>query len=267
MTTRTGLNSAAEMSQSGAGSTLDAAEVARFSALADTWWDPKGPFRPLHKFNPTRLAVIRDWICEHFGRDPAAPAPLSGLDLLDVGCGGGLVAEPMARLGARVLGLDASPRNVGTARAHHLSVGGGLDLGYQAGTAEDLVASDARFDVVLTLEVIEHVADTTLFLNAAARLTRPGGLVIAATLNRTAKAFALAILGAEYVLGWLPRGTHDWRKFVTPAELEAGLTAQGLEVGRATGFAYNPLRDRWALVEDRSVNYMVAARKPAISKT
>ena len=234
---------------------IDPAEVARFSAQAAHWWDPNGPFRPLHKFNPARLAYIRDRICTHFGRDARGPVPLNGLSLLDIGCGGGLVCEPMARLGAVVTGADASYENIGAAKAHALAQG--LNIDYRHTSAETLAEAAERFDVVLNLEVIEHVADRGAFLAACAQMLKPGGMMVLATLNRTMKAYALAVLGAEYVLGWLPRGTHDWDKFITPEELSALLAAQGLGVTGRTGVSYQILTGQWALSLDTDVNYML----------
>lgn len=238
---------------------IDPAEVARFSAQAAHWWDPNGPFRPLHKFNPARLAYIRDRICTHFGRDARGPGPLKGLSLLDIGCGGGLVCEPMARLGAAVLGADASYENIGAAAAHARTQG--LEINYRHASAEQLAAAGERFDVVLNLEVIEHVADRQAFLAACAQLLKPGGIMLLATLNRTLKAYGLAVLGAEYVLGWLPRGTHDWSKFITPEELTGLLAAQGLHVTGRTGLSYHILTGQWAPSPDMDVNYMLCAEK------
>ncbi len=243
-----------------ANATIDPAEVEKFSRIAEEWWDPFGKFRPLHKFNPVRLAYIRDAICAHFGRDRREKAPLKGLRLLDVGCGGGLVAEPMRRLGAEVVGVDASERNVKTAQTHALQ--GGLDIDYRAGTVEALVAAgEPAFDIVLNLEAVEHVADPDLFLKSSAALVRPGGLMIVATINRTLKAFALAKVGAEYVLRWLPRGTHDPRKFLKPEEIARPLREAGMTVTATAGVAYQPLLDAWRIVEDNSVNYMMTATK------
>lgn len=247
------------MSQTAA--SVDPAEIERFSAMAAEWWDPQGKFRPLHKFNPVRLGFIRDRIAAHFGRDVTAQAPLSGLRLLDIGCGGGLVAEPMARLGASVLGADAAERNIGVARAHAAESGLGID--YRCTSAEALAADGERFDVVLTLEVVEHVADLNGFLACCGQMVKPGGLLIAATLNRTLKAYALAIVGAEYILGWLPRGTHDWKKFVQPHELAQGLRRAGLTMQDVTGVSYDPLADRWSISGDTDVNYMMVAVKGA----
>ncbi len=240
----------------------DPDELAKFRALAEQWWDPEGDFRPLHRFNPVRLAYIRDRACEHFGRRTDDIAPLAGLRLLDVGCGGGLLCEPMARLGAAVTGIDAVERNVEVARIH--AEAGDLDIDYRATTAEDLVAAGETFDIVLSMEVVEHVADPGAFLCDCARLVAPGGLVFAATLNRTAKAFAMAIVGAEYVLRWLPRGTHDWRKFVKPSELVTGLEAGGIEMLELTGVVYDPLGGTWSRhPRDLDVNYMGVGTRAA----
>jgi len=211
-------------------------------------------------FNPVRLGFIRDTVVAAKGLDPTARRPFEGLRLLDVGCGGGLLSEPMARLGATVTGLDASPQNVKTAKVHAEPLG--LDIDYRAGAAEQLLESgEAPFDVVLTMEVVEHVADVDLFLKTCAKLVAPGGVLILATLNRTPKAFALAILGAEHVLRWLPPGTHEYAKFVRPNEARAPLTAAGLEVDAPTGVSFNPLTGRWSLTADASVNYMLTARR------
>src|SRR6185436_3329185 len=220
---------------------------------------PRGKFRPLHRFNPVRLQFLKDRICRHFGRDPRAERPLSGLRLLDVGSGGGLVAEPMTRLGAEVVGIDATARNVEIARIH--AAESGLAIDYRYGAAEDLAETGEAFDAVLALEIVEHVASLEAFTDAVAKLLRPGGLMVVATLNRTLKAFALAIVGAEYVLGWLPKGTHDWRKFVRPSELEAAMRASGLTLGETAGVAFNPILDRWSLGSDLDVNYLAVATK------
>ena len=235
-------------------------ELKKFSDLAAQWWDPDGKFKTLHKFNPVRLAYIRDEACTHFGLDPDARAPFEGLRLLDIGCGGGLLSEPMARLGADVVGADAAERNVKTAAAHAHEHG--LEIDYRATTAEDLARDGEQFDIVLNMEVVEHVADVGQFIASCASLVRPGGLMYVATLNRTLKAFALAIVGAEYVLGWLPKGTHQWEKFVTPAELTAALGASGMRVRDRAGVAYNPIADAWSRTSDIDVNYMVLAAKP-----
>jgi 2-polyprenyl-6-hydroxyphenyl methylase/3-demethylubiquinone-9 3-methyltransferase len=251
------------MSETQRGTTIDEAEIARFSAMADSWWDPKGKFRPLHKLNPARLGYFKAEMCRHFSRDSKATDALTGLDLLDIGCGGGLVAEPMARMGARVTGVDASATNIEVARLHARREG--LEIAYQAGTAEELAAKGASFDVVLALEIVEHVADIDLFVSECARMVRPGGILIMSTLNRTLKSYALAIVGAEYVMRWLPRGTHTWSKFVTPAELTRSIEDTGLTVIDVAGLTYDPLRDRWSENRgDTDVNYMVVARRAAI---
>ncbi|HYD68656.1 bifunctional 2-polyprenyl-6-hydroxyphenol methylase/3-demethylubiquinol 3-O-methyltransferase UbiG [Azospirillum sp.] len=235
--------------------TVDSDEIARFSAMAAEWWDPTGKFRPLHKFNPIRLAYIRDTVCARFGRDPHAPRALEGLSVVDIGCGGGLLAEPVARMGADVLGIDAAERNIKTARVHAEETG--TPVAYRVTTAETLASESRRFDVVLSMEVIEHVADVDLFLKSCTDLLKPDGILFLATLNRTAKSFALAIVGAEYVLRWLPRGTHDWRKFIRPSELAGALRGHGMEFGNLTGITYNPLTDEFRLnPRDLDVNYM-----------
>lgn len=240
---------------------IDAAEVAKFSAMAQEWWDPTGKFRPLHKFNPVRLNYIRGLAEAQFGLDPRARRPLEGLTLLDIGCGGGLVSEPMARLGAKVTGIDASEANIKTALTHARE--NGLDIDYRAGTAEALIeAGEGPFDIVLNLEVVEHVADPAGFLRDTASLVAPGGFMLAATLNRTPKAFALAIVGAEYVLGWLPRGTHDFSKFLRPRELREPMEAAGLDVRGPQGVSYSPFADAWRLSDDAAVNYMMTGTRP-----
>ena len=240
--------------------TIDQAEIDKFSAIAAEWWDPFGKFKPLHKFNPVRLAYIRDAACAHFGRDRREKRPLQGLRLLDIGCGGGLAAEPMARLGASVTAIDASEANVKTALAHAAPLNLGID--YRCATAEDLLAADeGPFDIVLNLEVVEHVADVDLFLKTSARLVAPGGMLVMATINRTLKALALAKIGAEYVLRWLPAGTHDPRKFVKPEEAVAALSHAGLSITQKAGVSYNPLMDIWRISEDMDVNYMLTATK------
>ena len=233
----------------------DPAELEKFRRMAAEWWDPAGKFKPLHQFNPVRLEYIRDRACEHFGRDRHAMRSLEGLSLLDVGCGGGLLCEPMARRGATVTGIDAVARNIEIASVH--AAESGLNIDYRAITAEDLLADGEQFDMVLNMEVVEHVADPAAFLAVCARLVAPGGLTFAATLNRTPKAFALAIVGAEYVMRWLPRGTHDWRKFVKPSELVSGLEAGGIEMIELTGVVFNPLPGSWSRNRsDIDVNYM-----------
>ena len=235
-------------------STVDADEVARFAALADQWWDADGPLKALHRLNPLRLEYIRDRVAAVFGRDPLAERPLAGLRLLDVGCGGGLLCEPMARLGAAVVGIDPAARNIGVAARHAADAGLGID--YRHATAEALAADGETFDVVLTMEVVEHVADPDAFIGACCALLVPGGTTVVATLNRTPKAYLLAVVGAEYLLRWLKPGTHDWRKFVRPAELARRLRAGGVRVSAMTGVRYSPFADEWSLSRDLSVNYM-----------
>ncbi|MDF2996803.1 MAG: ubiG [Xanthobacteraceae bacterium] len=237
--------------------TVDPREVERFAALAAQWWNPRGTMKVLHKFNPVRLAYLREQLTAHFGRDPRAMRPLEGLRLLDIGCGGGLLSEPLARMGASVVGIDPAERNVSIASLHAEQSGAAID--YRATTAEALADAGERFDVVLAMEVVEHVTDVSLFIRRAAEMVKPGGLMCAATLNRTKRSFALAIVGAEYVLGWLPRGTHDWSRFVTPDELEAAMAAGGLEVIDSEGVIFNPLADEWRRASDLSVNYMMLA--------
>ena len=240
---------------------IDPDEVAKFSAMAADWWDPTGKFRPLHRFNPVRLRFIRETAERHFGIAAGKVKPLEGLRLLDIGCGGGLVCEPMARLGAAVTGVDASEANIKTALTHAGEQG--LEIDYRAGTAEGLIdANEAPFDMVLNLEVVEHVADPAQFLKDTASLVRPGGLMIVATLNKTAKALATAVIGAEYVLGWLPRGTHDWSKFLPPEDVRSALADAGMEPAAATGVSYAPLTGAWRLSTDTSVNYMIVATRP-----
>jgi len=241
--------------------TVDAAEVARFSALAATWWDTRGKMAALHKLNPVRLAYIRDATCQQFGRDPKRVGCLTGLRILDIGCGGGILSEPLARLGASVLGADPSTTNIEVAKLH--AARSDLAIDYRATTAEALSDAGERFDVVLAMEVVEHVADVDLFVHKCADMVKPGGLMVAATLNRTIKSFALAIVGAEYILRWLPIGTHQWDKFITPAELETTLEEAGLRVIGETGVVYVPFADRWRLSDDSDVNYMMVADKPA----
>ncbi|GGY52386.1 bifunctional 2-polyprenyl-6-hydroxyphenol methylase/3-demethylubiquinol 3-O-methyltransferase UbiG [Parvularcula lutaonensis] len=242
--------------------TIDPDEVAKFQAIAAEWWDPLGKFKPLHKFNPVRLGLIRDQVCEHFGRDRFARKPLEGIRLLDIGCGGGLVSEPMARLGASVTGIDAAEGNIKTAKVH--AEQSGLEIDYRNTTAEELLASgEEKFDVVLNLEVVEHVADVGLFLKTSADLVKPGGMMALATINRTLKAAATAVFAAEYILRWLPRGTHDPRKFVKPAEAKKHLVDAGLEITAEKGLTYLPLLDSWRVGDDMSVNYMIFASKPA----
>jgi 2-polyprenyl-6-hydroxyphenyl methylase/3-demethylubiquinone-9 3-methyltransferase len=242
-------------------STVDAAEIERFSRMAANWWDPRGPMAPLHKFNPVRLAYIRDQAAMHFQRDPKRLDGLKGLRILDIGCGAGLLSEPLARIGAEVVGADPAAANIEAARLHAAEAGVAVD--YRATTAEALADAGERFDIVLAMEVVEHVSDVKLFVRRCAEMVKPGGLMIAATLNRTLKSFALAIVGAEYVLRWLPRGTHQWDKFVTPEELESAMEAGELRRIGESGVIYNPLADKWRLSPDMDVNYMITAERPA----
>jgi 2-polyprenyl-6-hydroxyphenyl methylase / 3-demethylubiquinone-9 3-methyltransferase len=243
-----------------ADATVDAAEVGRFARFAEEWWDPHGKMGVLHRFNPVRLAFIRDAVCRQFGRNAGHPPCLDGLRILDIGCGGGLLCEPLARLGASVVGADPSLDNIKAAQLHAQRVG--LTIDYRVAAAEALAGAGERFEVVLAMEVVEHVADVGLFVRCCAEMVTQGGLMIAATLNRTLKSFALAIVGAEYVLRWLPRGTHRWDKFVLPGELESAMARAGLRVSGTTGVIYNPLVDQWRLSTDMDVNYMLTAEKP-----
>jgi 2-polyprenyl-6-hydroxyphenyl methylase/3-demethylubiquinone-9 3-methyltransferase len=242
-------------------STIDEAEVARFSALAEEWWDPRGKMAVLHKFNPVRLAYIRDAACRRFARNPKLLDSLKGLRILDIGCGGGILCEPLARLGANVLGADPAEKNIAAATLH--AEQSGLSVDYRVTSAEALADAGERFDIVLAMEVVEHVADVNLFVKRCAEMVKPGGQMIAATINRTVKSFALAIVGAEYVLRWLPRGTHQWDKFVTPDELEIAMELSGLRTTDERGVIYNLIADRWELSTDMDVNYMVLGEKAA----
>jgi 2-polyprenyl-6-hydroxyphenyl methylase/3-demethylubiquinone-9 3-methyltransferase len=242
-------------------SSIDPDEVARFSALAAKWWDPKGEFAPLHRINPVRLGFIREQALARFGRDGALRRPFEGLGALDIGCGGGLLCEPMARLGFAVTGVDASERNIGTASAHAAQMG--LAIDYRASTAEALLAEARRFDLVLNMEVIEHVADPGQFLRDTAALLAPGGLMIVATLNRTVKSLALGKLAAEYLLRWVPAGTHDWRRFLRPDELRGFLAGAPYDVAGPFGIAFDPMSGRWSQSSDSAVNYMMTVAAPA----
>jgi 2-polyprenyl-6-hydroxyphenyl methylase/3-demethylubiquinone-9 3-methyltransferase len=240
-------------------STIDQAEIDRFSAMAAEWWDPKGKFRPLHKFNPVRLQYIKEKVCENFDRDIRDPKALKGLRFLDIGCGGGLLSEPMARMGAEIIGADASETNIEIARLH--AEQSGLNIDYRAVTSEALEKEGEKFDVVLNMEVVEHVADVDLFLASCARMVNPGGLMFVATINRTQKAKALAIFMAENVLRWLPKGTHQYEKLVRPDEIKTPLGSEGMEIIDQTGVFYNVFTDSWNMSRDMDVNYMMLARK------
>lgn len=240
---------------------IDPAEVEKFARMADEWWDPDGKFKPLHKINPLRLTFIRRMICARFGRQNEGGQPLAGLRLLDIGCGGGLLSEPLARLGAEIVGVDAVEKNVKTAKAH--ADRNGVAIDYRHGTVELLAeAGEEKFDAVLNMEVVEHVADPDEFLSTCASLVKPGGLMIVSTINRTSRAFLLAIVGAEYVLGWLPRGTHQFDKLVKPEEIRRALEPLGFECQEPVGVRYAPLGDEWSLSRDASVNYMMVTLAP-----
>jgi 2-polyprenyl-6-hydroxyphenyl methylase / 3-demethylubiquinone-9 3-methyltransferase len=234
---------------------LDPAEVEKFSKMAAEWWNPKGKFGVLHVFNPVRLDYIKEQVCARLGRDPYDREPFKGLRFLDIGCGGGLLCEPMARLGATIVGVDPSEKNIKTASVHAHEME--LDIDYRVGLAEDLDAAGEKFDVILNMEVIEHVADPAAFVKTCCNMLKPGGLMFVATLNRTMKSFALGIVGAEYILGWLPRGTHQWEKFITPVELKGWLLDNNAETVAESGVTYHPLANEWRRSNDMGVNYMV----------
>ena len=238
---------------------LDPSEVEKFSKMAAEWWNPKGKFGVLHVFNPVRLAYIKEQVCARAARDPFERRPFAGLRFLDIGCGGGLLSEPMARLGAEIVGVDPSEKNIKTASVHAAEQE--LAIDYRAGTAEELAAAGERFDVILNMEVIEHVAGPAAFTRTCSSMLKPGGLMFVATINRTFKSFSLAIIGAEYVLGWLPKGTHQWEKFITPEELKGWLGENGVAVKDRTGVTYSPLRNEWRRSRDVQVNYMVVGVK------
>ena len=241
-------------------SSIDPAEVEKFSALAAEWWNPEGKFAILHKFNPVRLAYVREQLTARFGRDPFSRKPYAGLAMLDIGCGGGLLSEPMARLGATVTGIDPSERNIRTAAVH--AADQNLEIDYRVGTAEELAAESREFDVILNMEVIEHVTDPGEFVSTCAALLKPGGFMVVSTINRTLASFGLAIIGAEYILGWLPRGTHQWEKFMTPEELETYFFNAGLRPLDRIGVFYSPLSDTWSRSANTAVNYMSLAERP-----
>jgi len=240
-------------------STIDTQEIEHFSRIADEWWNAEGKFRPLHKFNPTRIAYIKEKICLAFDRDAGLAQPLAGLRILDIGCGGGLLCEPLTRLGAEMVGVDAAPTNIEVARIH--AAQSNLTIDYRASTAEDLAAVGEKFDIILNMEVIEHVADVNLFVSACSEMVRPGGLMFVATINRTLKALALVIIAAEYILRWLPKGTHSYQKFICPEELRQKLQHCGLSVIDEIGISYNPLEDSWKRSRDLAANYIMLARR------
>ena len=244
----------------GGPTTIDPGEVAKFEAMADEWWDTQGKFKPLHMLNPCRLDYITSQIAAEFDRDLSADMPFSGLRILDIGCGGGLLSEPMARLGAEVIGADAAARNIPVAQIH--AQRSGLDIDYRHTTAEDMAAAGERFDVVLNMEVVEHVADPLAYLTACQQLLEQDGLHICSTLNRNAKSYVMAIIGAEHVMRWLPKGTHEWSKFITPDELYDLLSRAGLTPVDKKGFVFNPAAWSWSLSDrDLSVNYVTASVK------
>lgn len=251
--------------QTSASASVDPRELDHFERLGAQWWSENGPMRPLHRMNPVRVRWMRDAMIDHFAaldggeRDPDSLHSLDGLSILDIGCGGGILCEPLSRMGADVLGIDPAAGNIEIARAHAEETG--APAKYRAATAEELTAEGARFDVVCAMEVVEHVVDPAAFIGAACSMVKPGGLFFASTINRTAKSFALAIVGAEYILRWVPRGTHQWEKFVTPAELEDAIKAAGLDLHALAGVTYNPLRDKWNTSRDLDVNYMIVARR------
>jgi 2-polyprenyl-6-hydroxyphenyl methylase/3-demethylubiquinone-9 3-methyltransferase len=241
--------------------TVDPAEIAHFDALAGKWWDGGGEFAQLHRMNPVRLAFIRETINRHFRHPVAVDRPFAHLRLLDIGCGGGILTEPLARLGGSVVGADAGSENIAAARHHAAETG--LSIDYRATTAEALVAAGERFDAVFAMEIVEHVADRALFMDACASLTKPGGLLFVATINRTLRSFALAIVAAEYVLGWVPRGSHDWNKLVKPEELQGDFARTHLRQIASTGVVFDPLAGDWRRAGDMAINYILAAAKPA----
>ena len=240
-------------------STIDPKDVAKFSAIADEWWDPEGKFKPLHQFNPIRLQFIRDRLCDHFDRDPLSMQPLKGLRVLDVGCGGGLIAEPLARMGAKVTGIDASEKNTITAQVH--AAESGLNIDYKATTVEELAAVGDIFDAIISLEVVEHVANFELFIKGCADLMGDNSAILIATLNRTPKSFAFGIVGAEYIMRWLPRGTHNWKKFIRPSELTSALRRNRVVTEEIAGLSFNPLTNTWRVSDDVSVNYVIFGKK------
>ncbi|OPB31263.1 bifunctional 2-polyprenyl-6-hydroxyphenol methylase/3-demethylubiquinol 3-O-methyltransferase UbiG [Bartonella sp. AR 15-3] len=243
----------------GTRTTIDQSEIDHFSRIAAEWWDPQGKFRPLHNFNPTRLAYIKEKICLTFDRDPISLTPFEGLRILDIGCGGGLLCEPMARLGATVIGVDAAQMNIEVAKIH--AIQSGLSIDYRTATAEVLVNKGEQFDVILNMEVVEHVANVDLFIEATAKMIKPQGLMFISTLNRTWKAWGLAIVGAEYILKWLPKGTHDYKKFLKPQELKKLLRTNSLVIIDELGLTYNPLTDSWNYSCDMDVNYILLVKR------
>jgi 2-polyprenyl-6-hydroxyphenyl methylase / 3-demethylubiquinone-9 3-methyltransferase len=239
--------------------TIDPAEVEKFSKMAAEWWNPTGKFGVLHVFNPVRLQYIKEQVCARFARDPFDPKPFKGLRFLDIGCGGGLLTEPMARLGASIVGVDPSEKNIKTATVHATETE--LEIDYRCGTAEDLAAAGEKFDVILNMEVIEHVNDPQAFTRICSNMLNPEGLMFVATISRTLKSFGLAIIGAEYILGWLPKGTHHWEKFIKPEELKSWLGENNVSIKGETGVTYHPLGREWKRSRDMDVNYMLVGQK------
>ncbi len=243
---------------------IDEDEVEQFSRIADEWWNEHGKFRPLHQINPVRISYLKQQICKHFALDGDSFTPFSGLSLIDVGSGGGLISEPMARLGANVTGLDASPENIAVATDH--AAQSKLNINYICSSAEELAQTGGKFDVVLALEIVEHVADVEIFCNALCQLLKPNGILIMSTMNRTFKSYALAIIGAEYIMRWLPRGTHDWNKFLRPSELAAAIRPNSLTPTNLTGMVYNPISGKWLLsYDDINVNYLMSFIPPSLT--
>ncbi|NDF11944.1 MAG: bifunctional 2-polyprenyl-6-hydroxyphenol methylase/3-demethylubiquinol 3-O-methyltransferase UbiG [Proteobacteria bacterium] len=253
------MKKALKKTSTGPKNTVDPSEIAKFTAMADEWWSPTGKFKPLHKFNPVRIGYIRDAIADHFSRDATKPHVLKGISLLDIGCGGGLLSEPMARLGAEVVGVDAAEKNIAIASLH--AEAQKLKIDYRCTTAESLAGRKKTFDVVLAMEIIEHVADVPAFLEACASLVKPGGLLFVATLNRTVKSYLFGIIGAEYVMGWLPKGTHTWQKFLKPSEIVMPLEKLGYKTKDIRGVQYHALKDSFSVSRDTSVNYMLVAER------
>ena len=237
--------------------TIDREELAQFEAQADTWWDMRGPFKPLHKMNPCRIRILKTYLCDHFGRNSSDKRPLEGLEILDIGCGGGILAEPLARLGAKLTGIDAGEKNINVAKNHAQTTG--LSIEYHATTAEDFAQNGQKFDAVISLEVLEHLASIPTFVGACRDLLKPEGVLVLSTLNRTLKSFLGAIVAGEYILRWLPRGTHDWRKFLRPSELAAHLSSHDLEIKHLTGIVHRPLMGEWEETRSLDINYFAMA--------
>ena len=252
-------NEASDMKTNNNPSTASAEEISRFTAMADAWWDPNGKFKPLHQINPVRIGYIRNLICQQHDSEPKGYKPLDKIKLLDIGCGGGLLCEPMCRLGATVTGIDAGEKNIKIANLH--AEQSGLKINYLHQLPEELSATKETFDVVLNMEIIEHVDNVDSFLKASVSLVKPGGIMVLSTINRTIKSLVLAKIGAEYILRWLPVGTHNWRKFVKPSEIASGLRPHNVDITDVTGMVYNPFKDTWSLSDDLSVNYLVSAIK------